>query len=89
MRKELLQVASSVLHGDVYLTKESNVVPQDGYCLLLFRTRNALKISSSNETPKQVLDKVYSSVGDGTKTRTIGQLPRGPTDLYNARFSLK
>jgi hypothetical protein len=51
--------------------------------------KRCIKKSSSKETPKQVLDKVYSSVGDVTKARSIGELPRGPTDLYNMRFSSK
>lgn len=56
-------------------------------------TRKALQASPSQKsqgrTPKQVLDHVYRSVGDVTKARSVGQLPRGPTDLYNARFAAK
>lgn len=59
------------------------------YHRILSSTRDALKRRSSNETPKQILDKVYISVGDVTKARSIGELPRGPADLYNARFSSK
>ena len=59
------------------------------YHRMLASTRDALKISSSNDRSKQVLDKVYSSVGNVTKARRIGQLPRGPTDVHNARFSSK
>ena len=56
-------------------------------------TRKALQASfsqnSQGRTPKQVLDHVYRSVGDVTKARSVGQLPRGPTDLYNAPFATK
>ena len=35
------------------------------------------------------LDAVYCSVGDVTSARSLGQLPRGPRDIYNARYSAK
>lgn len=54
-------------------------------------TRTALQAStaSKKETPKQLLDNVYRSVGDVTEARSLGQLPRGPRDVYNARFAAK
>ena len=76
-------------HAVDVILPHGNAKHKKPYHRILASTREALKISSSNETPKQVLDKVYSSVGDVTKARSIGQLPRGPTDLYNARFSSK
>ena len=76
-------------HAVDVILPHGNAKHKKPYHRILASTRDALKISSSNETPKQVLDKAYSSVGDVTKARSIGQLPRGPTDLYNARFSSK
>lgn len=40
-------------------------------------------------TSKEALDAVYCSVGDVTSARCLGQLPRGPWDIYNARYSAK
>ena len=76
-------------HAVDVILPHGNAKRKKPYHHILASTRDALKISSSKETPKQVLDKVYSSVGDVTKACSIGQLPRGPTDLYNARFSSK
>ena len=76
-------------HAVDVILPHGNAKHKKPYHRILASTRDALKISSSKETPKQVLDKVYSSVGDVTKARSIGQLPRGPTDLYNAIFSSK
>jgi hypothetical protein len=49
----------------------------------------ALKRSDPKETQKEVIDRVYCSVGDVTKAQSIGELPRGPADIYNARLSSK
>lgn len=40
-------------------------------------------------TAKEALDAVCCSVGDVTSARSLGQLPRGPRDIYNARYSAK
>ena len=58
---------------------------------MLSSTRQKLKISAHTEkvTPKTVLDQAYCSAGDVTNARSIGKLPRGPRDVYNARFSSK
>ena len=45
--------------------------------------------SYKKETTKQLLNNVYRSVGDVTEARSLGQLPRGPRDVYNARFAAK
>ena len=37
------------------------------------------------KSPKEVLDEVYISSGDVAMARSVGELPRGPTDIYNAR----
>ena len=40
-----------------------------------------------HNNPKYALDKKYQSVGNVVKVRSIGQLPRGRKDFYNARRS--
>ena len=52
-------------------------------------TRQALRSCdrAKNANPKELLDDVYCSVGDVTTARSHGQLPRGPRDIYNARFA--
>ena len=53
-------------------------------------TRKTLQASlESKDTAKIALDKVYRSLGDVTSARSIGQLPRGPQDVYNARCAAK
>ncbi|XP_028413858.1 uncharacterized protein LOC114536703 [Dendronephthya gigantea] len=46
-------------------------------------------ILDRGKTAKQTLDEVYCTSGDVIKARSIGQLPRGPSDLYYARHSAK
>ncbi len=54
-------------------------------------TRNDLKESfqRKSDSPKVSLDSVYLSVRDVTGARSLGQLPRGPSDIYNARHAAK
>ena len=54
-------------------------------------TRLAVQASvvSKEKTPKEIIENVYHSVGDVTEARSLGQLPRGPSDVYNARFGAK
>ena len=61
------------------------------YRRVLSSTRDKLKESAfmKGKTARESLDEVYRSVGDVTKARSMGQLPRGPGDLYNARHSAK
>ena len=42
----------------------------------------------SGKFPKYVLDEVYSSLGDVSHVRSIGQIPRRPQDMCNARRSI-
>jgi hypothetical protein len=42
-------------------------------------------IQQHDKTVKEVLDEVYISSGDVTMARSLGELPRGPSDIYNAR----
>eukprot|EP00794_Sanderia_malayensis_P001059 gene1059-396_t len=38
-----------------------------------------------DKTPTSCLDEIYVEVGDVRNARSVGQLPRGPAHLYNAR----
>ena len=62
-----------------------------GYKRVMASTRKALQTQhpSSKKSAKEILDAVYLDVGDVTKARSIGELPRGPTDVYNARHAAK
>ena len=53
--------------------------------------RDQLKASAhvKDETPKNALDKLYTSVGDVSEAKCLGQLPRGPSDVYYARYAEK
>ena len=49
------------------------------------------KMKSSEESgkfPKYDLDEVYCSLGDVSHVRSIGQVPRRPQDMCNARRSV-
>ena len=62
-----------------------------GYKRVMESTRKALQTQHplSKKSAKEILDGVYRDVGDVTKARSIGELPRGPTDVYNARHAAK
>ena len=68
-----------------------NAKKKTSYRCLLSSTWDKLKESAfvKSKTVKESLDEVYRSVGDVTQTRSLGQLPQGPGDLYNARHSAK
>ncbi len=40
-------------------------------------------------TPKEILDDIYCSLGDVVGAESLDKLPRGPQDLYNARYDAK
>eukprot|EP00112_Aurelia_sp_Birch-Aquarium-sp1_P014212 Seg3053.3 transcript_id=Seg3053.3/GoldUCD/mRNA.D3Y31 product="hypothetical protein" protein_id=Seg3053.3/GoldUCD/D3Y31 len=42
--------------------------------------------TANKERPKSLLDNLYTSVGDVIHARSASQLPRGPKDIYNARY---
>ena len=44
-------------------------------------------VLQKGKTVKESLDEVYRSSGDVTMARSLGELPRGPSDIYNARHS--
>ena len=58
---------------------------------LLPSTRDKLKnsIHIPKCRSKDFLDEVYRSSGDVMNVRSMNQLPRGPSDLYNARHAAK
>ena len=58
---------------------------------LLPSTRDKLKnsIRIPKCRPKDFLDEVYRSSGDVINVRSMNELPRGPSDLYNARHAAK
>ena len=58
---------------------------------LLPSTRDKLKnsINIPKCRPKDFLDEVYCSSGDVINVRRMNELPRGPSDLYNARHAAK
>lgn len=68
-----------------------NSKKKTSYRRVLSSTRDKLKESVfiKSKTARESLDEVYRSVGDVTQARSVGQLPRGPGDLYNARHSAK
>ena len=48
-----------------------------------------MKLSEeSSKRRKNVLDQVYRSLGDVSHVRSVGQIPRGPQDMHNARGSV-
>ena len=61
------------------------------YRRLLPSTQERLKESLKNKkaTAKEALDAVCCSVGDVTNARSLGELPRGPQHIYNARYVAK
>ena len=73
------------------LLPHGNSKKKNSYRRTFKSTRMALQASVDNKkkTPKEILDNVYHSVGDVTEARSLGQLPRGPSDVYNARFGAK
>ncbi len=58
---------------------------------LLPSTREKMKKSvfDKGKMLKEALDEVYRSSGDVTMARSVGELPREPNDIYNARHSAK
>lgn len=46
-------------------------------------------VDEKDSSPNQILDEAYRSVGDVLGARSVGQLPRGPANLYDARHAAK
>ena len=78
-------------HGIRQIRAHGNAKKRKSYRRVLSSTRDKLKKSAfiKGKTARESLDEVYRSVGDVTKARSVGQLPRGPGDLYNACHSAK
>ena len=66
-----------------------NSKSKTSYARILASTREKMKQSvlQKGKTVKESLDEVYRSSGDVTMARSLGELPRGPSDIYNARHS--
>ena len=81
-------------HEVTKILPHGNSKPKTGeskpYKRLMASTREALQNSiKGDKTVKFALDKVYCSVGDVTKAQSSAQLPRGPRDIYSARYAAK
>lgn len=77
-------------HEVVNVQPHGNAKQRKAYRRVMPSTRQALQASvNSKDTAKIALDKVYRSLGDITSARSVGQLPRGPQDLYNARCAAR
>ena len=85
-------IISSVERNTINVLPHGNAKREEGrpYRRQMQSTREALQDSTKGrETAKSVLDKVYCSVGDVIQARSVGELPRGPRDIYNARSAAK
>ena len=51
------------------------------------KLKNSIRIPKCHS--KDFLDEVYRSSGDVINVRSMNELPRGPSDLYNARHAAK
>ena len=78
-------------HGIRLIRPHGNAKKKKSYRRVLSSTSDKLKESAfiKCKTARESLDEVYRSVGDMTKARSVGQLQRGPGDLYNARHFAK
>lgn len=87
----MVQYIFSGEEHNVIVKSHGNAKYPSSYKRMLSSTRDKLKKSVLDKTKmaKASLDAVYHSSGDVTKARSLGELPRGPTDLYNARHAGK
>ena len=77
-------------HEVVNLQSHGNAKQSKAYRRVMASTRKTLHaFLESKDTAKIALDKVYRSLGDVTGARSIGQFPRGPQGVYNARCAAK
>ncbi|XP_028410639.1 uncharacterized protein LOC114533331 [Dendronephthya gigantea] len=94
LRKIISTLEGTLLRGKEHVVDvdipHGNSQKNRGYKRVMPSTRKALQTQpSSKKTAKEILDSVYRDVGDVTRARSIGELPRGPTDVYNARHAAK
>ena len=85
-----VQYLFSGLEHEVKCTKpHGNSKARTSYTRILPSTREKMKQSvfQKGKTVKESLDEVYLASGDVTMARSLGELPRGPNDIYNARHS--
>ena len=78
---------SGAEHEVKNLRPHGNSKFKSSYRRILPSTREKMKqsVQQNEKTVKEVLDEVYISAGDVTMARSLGELPRGPSDIYNAR----
>ena len=78
-------------HKVVVTKPHGNTERDTPFQRLLPSTRNKLKnsIRIPKCRSKDFLDEVYRSLGDVINVRSMNELPRGPSDLYNARHAAK
>ena len=64
---------------------------RSSYKLIRPSTRKKLKNAAVNsgKMTTEALDDIYVTSGDVTMARSVGELPRGPTDIYNVRCSAR
>ena len=88
----LIQYLFEEKEHEVVVTKPHGNSKRDTpFQRLLPSTRDKLKnsIRIPKCRPKDFLDEVYRSSGDVINVRSMNELRRGPSDLYNARHSAK
>ena len=78
-------------HKVVVTKPHGNTERDTPFQRLLPSTRNKLKnsIRIPKCRSKDFLDEVYRSLDDVINVRSMNELPRGPSDLYNARHTAK
>ena len=78
---------SGAEHEVKYIKPHGNSKSRSSYRRVLPSTRAKLKnmVNDKQKTAKEALDEVYRTSGDVIMARSLGKLPRGPCDMYNAR----
>ena len=92
MSYTLIQYLFEEEEHEVVVTKPHGNSKRDiPFQRLLPSTRDKLKnsICIPKCRPKNFLDGVYRSSGYVINVRSMNQLPRGPSDLYNAQHAAK
>ena len=92
MSYKLIQYLFEVEEHEVVVTKpERNSKMDTPFQKLVPSTRDKIKnsIRIPKCRPKDFLDEACRSSGDVINVRSMNELPRGPSDLYNARHAAK
>ena len=82
---------SGLEHEVKCIKPHGNSKARTSYTRILPSTREKMKQSvfQKGKAVKESLDEVYLASRDVTMARSLGELPRGPNDIYNARHSTK